>query len=80
MRHSLPEKDPALRYAKPETVSKLSLEDVKGYYTKVFRQDLTTIVIIGNIEPVKAKAVIEKYFGDWQVKGQTETEINGFRQ
>ena len=75
MRHSYPENDPALRYARPETVSKLSLEDVKGYYTKVFRPDLTTIVIIGNIEPAKAKAVIEKYFGGWQAKGpKPETE------
>ncbi|MGA2150888.1 MAG: pitrilysin family protein [Geobacteraceae bacterium] len=72
----LPEKDPALRYARPETVSKLTLEDVKGYYTKVFRPDLTTIVIIGNIEPAKAKAVIEKYFGGWQAKGpKPDTEF-----
>jgi zinc protease len=71
-----PENDPALRYAKPETVSGLTLEDVKEYYKTVFRPDLTTIVIIGNIEPEKAKAVVEKYFGGWQAKGaKPETEF-----
>ena len=68
--------DPALRYARPETVSKLTLEDVQGYYKTVFRPDLTTIVIIGNIEPARAKTVIEKYFGGWQATGpKPETEF-----
>jgi zinc protease len=70
------EKDPELRYAKPATVSKLTLEDVQGYYKTAFRPDLTTIVIIGDIEPAKAKSVIEKYFGGWQAKGpKPETEF-----
>ena len=71
-----PENDPVLRYARPESVSKLTHEDIRGYYKTVFRPDLTTIVIIGNIEPAKAKTVIEKYFGGWQAKGpKPETEL-----
>jgi len=71
-----PKNDPALRYARPETISKLTLEDVHSYYKTVFRPDLTTIVIIGNIEPAKAKAVIEKYLGGWQAPGpKPETEF-----
>lgn len=71
-----PKNDPALRFAKPESVSKLTLEDVQGYYKTVFRPDLTTIVIIGNIEPTIAKLVIEKYFGGWHTKGpKPETEF-----
>ena len=72
----LPENDPALRYAKPETVSRLTLEDVQGYYKTVFRPDMATIVIIGNIEPATAKTVIEKYFGGWHAQGpKPETDF-----
>jgi zinc protease len=64
-----PESDPALREATPDAVSALSLTDVKDYYQKVFRPDLTTIVVMGKATPEKAKAVIEKYFGSWKATG-----------
>ena len=64
-----PEGDPALRYPKPETVDKLALADVWNYYHTVFRPDLTTIVVVGNIAPEEARGVIEKYFGGWKADG-----------
>ncbi len=64
-----PKDDPSLRQATPETVGSLSLEDVKAYYEKVFRPDMTTIVVIGRVTPDQAKAVIEKYFGEWKATG-----------
>jgi zinc protease len=64
-----PKNDPALREATPETISSLKLADVTGYYQHVFRPDLTTIVVIGNISPDAARAGIEKYFGGWQASG-----------
>ena len=43
----LPARDPALREATPDTVSALTLDDVKGYRAATFRPDLTTIVAKG---------------------------------
>ncbi len=65
----LPEGDPSLRQTTPETVKSVSLDDVKDYYQKVYRPDMTTIVVIGNVNPDSAKYVIEKYFGNWKASG-----------
>lgn len=64
-----PKNDPTLRQATPDTVSSIELENVRAYYEKVFRPDLTTIVVIGKVTPEQAKAVIEKYFGEWKATG-----------
>lgn len=61
----LPAGDPALREATPISVMGLSLGDVRRYYQKVFRPDLTTIVVIGDVDPLWARQVMERYFGDW---------------
>jgi zinc protease len=64
-----PKDDPTLRQATPETVAKLTLEDVRNYYRNVFRPDMTTIVVIGEVTPDQAKRVIGKYFGGWKAEG-----------
>jgi zinc protease len=71
-----PKTDPTLRHATPATITSLSLHDVRDYYQHVFRPDLTTIVVIGNITPDEAKAVITKYFGGWKAVGaKPETDL-----
>ena len=64
-----PKDDPSLRQATPKSVSSLTLDDVKAYYEHVFRPDMTTIVIIGNTTPEKAKEVVTKFFGSWKAEG-----------
>jgi zinc protease len=64
-----PPSDPAIRHATPQTVESLTLADTKKYYDAVYRPDLTTIVVIGDISPDEAKSEIEKYFGGWKAEG-----------
>lgn len=64
-----PQNDPSLRMSTPESVNGLTLEAVRSYYKSVFRPDLTTIVVIGNVTPMLARATIEKYFGGWAATG-----------
>ena len=62
----LPAGDPELREATPATLGKVELADVKQYHADTIRPDLTTIVVIGDVTPAEARAVVEKWFGDWK--------------
>ncbi len=65
----LPAGDPSLRETTPATLANVTLDDVKKYHDSTIRPDLTTIVVIGDVKPEEAKAVIEKWFGDWKAEG-----------
>jgi zinc protease len=65
----LPTGDPVLREATPATLGTVTLQDVKQFHAATMRPDLTTIVVIGDITPDEAKAVIVKWFGDWKADG-----------
>jgi zinc protease len=64
-----PADDPSLRMSTPETVRSLTPATVRDYYTRVFRPDLTSVVVIGKVDPQLARAVISKYFGGWAARG-----------
>ncbi len=64
-----PKNDPIQRSATPQTVGALTLSDVANYYSAIFRPDMTTIVVIGDITVEQAKAAVEKYFGAWHSSG-----------
>ncbi|MGB8965637.1 MAG: insulinase family protein [Candidatus Cybelea sp.] len=51
-------------YFLPEVVTRS-----RNYYASVYRPDMTTIVVVGNVDPQKAADVITKYFGGWTASG-----------
>lgn len=65
----LPAGDPDLRRPTPATIKALTLQDVKDYFAKSYRPDLTTIVVVGRVTPDQAKATVERYFGQWKATG-----------
>ena len=65
----LPAGDPALREATPASVSALTPNDVRSFYGSVYRPDMTTIVVIGNVAPKEANDMVAKYFGGWTASG-----------
>lgn len=60
-----PSSDPTLRQATPQTVSGLSLADIRAYHQLAYRPDLTTLVIMGDVTPARALAAVESSFGSW---------------
>ena len=65
----LPPNDPDLREVTPQAVASLTLDELKNHYVKTMRPDLTTIVVIGDVTPDEARAVVEKWFGPWNTRG-----------
>lgn len=65
----LPPGDPGLRRPLPSTVAQLTLADERTYYSRIFRPDLTTIVVVGNVTPEAARAAIGEAFGAWTAQG-----------
>jgi len=70
-----------------ESVKKLQLDDVKKLYNTYFKPNKAYLVIVGDVDFNKTKALVEKYFGTWQkgnlpehtmpeVKNVAQTEID----
>ncbi|MBV8197369.1 MAG: insulinase family protein, partial [Candidatus Eremiobacteraeota bacterium] len=64
-----PPTDPAQRFVTPQTVGSITPPDVAAYYSSVYRPDMTTIVVVGNVTPGQAGAAITKYFSGWTASG-----------
>ena len=64
-----PADDPLQKHPTAETAGAVTPEDVQSYFSTVYRPDMTTVVVIGNITPEHARAAFEKYFGDWKATG-----------
>jgi zinc protease len=65
--------DPAQRFASPQSVGALTLDQVRAWYASAYRPDLTTIVVVGDITPAHAREIVERYFGSWSASGPKPT-------
>jgi zinc protease len=65
--------DPRRRRATTQSVTSVNLDDVKRWYGLAYRPDLTSIVVVGDVTPAQARAVVAKYFVGWKNVGKTPT-------
>jgi zinc protease len=49
-------------------IDNITIEDCKKYYADNFRPNISYLVIVGDIQPEKAKEMVVKYFGSWEKK------------
>src|SRR5665213_158909 len=64
-----PAGDPALRIATETSISSVTLADVKAYHAAFVRPDLTTLVVVGDVDPAQVAAQVQRAFGDWAATG-----------
>ena len=61
--------DPSLREPSPSTVSSITKDDLLDYAQRYWRPDLTTISIVGDLDPDRVKTALEASFGAWKSSG-----------
>ena len=64
-----PPGDPTLRQPSTLSVSSITKADLQAYHDAYIRPDLTTITVVGDVSVAQARAVLTKYFGDWNAPG-----------
>ena len=57
---------PAGQLATPATLLRIKREDVLAFHRQQVRPERVTLVLAGDIDLMQAKALVEKYFGDWR--------------
>lgn len=65
----VPPADPSLREPTEQTVGALTPAQVRAFHGAAYRPDLTTIVIVGDVTPARAQAVVQANFGGWIAEG-----------
>ncbi|MDQ2991959.1 MAG: insulinase family protein, partial [Candidatus Eremiobacteraeota bacterium] len=63
--------DPALHFATKDTVSALTRDDLVEYAHRYWRPDLTSIAIVGDVDPARVRRALEATFGSWSAQGPT---------
>jgi zinc protease len=61
--------DPSLRFASPLSVAAITRGDLISYTQRYWRPDLTTIAIVGDVAPARARTAVEAAFGSWTNSG-----------
>jgi zinc protease len=64
-----PANDPALREPTKKSLESITIDDVRAFAKKYDRPDLTTLVVVGDVDPDAVKASVARAFGDWRAEG-----------
>lgn len=54
----------------PETIEKISTEDIFKLYESYIRPDRTTLIVVGNMKHKDMLSLVKRYFEKWQAKGK----------
>jgi len=61
--------DPVLRVPTERSIGAVTLDDVKAYHAQYARPDLTTLVVVGDVDPAQVAQQVQRAFGDWAASG-----------
>lgn len=61
--------DPTLRQPSVSSVMNLTRDDLLTYSRRYWRPDLTTIAVVGDLDPNRVKSALEAAFGSWSASG-----------
>jgi zinc protease len=64
-----PAGDPVLHVASERSIDAVTLDDVKAYDAQYVRPDLTTLVVVGDVDPAQVAQQVTAMFGDWSASG-----------
>ena len=56
-----------------ETIKAFTVEDLRAFYTAMFRPDNASMLIVGDVTPDMVLPMIEKNFGGWKAAGPRPT-------
>lgn len=59
-----------------DDVPTASIETIRALYQRLYRPENMMVVIVGNVDPAKMKALIRQRFGDWRGVGPAPTRVS----
>ncbi|BAZ02365.1 peptidase M16 domain-containing protein [Tolypothrix tenuis PCC 7101] len=68
-----PDNHPFHSFPTADTFKSITRDDLVRFYQEHYRPDTTTIALVGDFNPTQVKALLNKTFGKWQVKGKPPT-------
>ena len=71
---------PESRYSRPdegstESVSALSRKDVEDFYRSTYCSEGTTVVVVGDVTPERARAIVAEAFQKWPAGARKEAQL-----
>lgn len=62
-----------------DDVPTASIDTIRRIYQRLYRPANMMIVVVGNVDPAKAKALIQNRFGNWKGGRPERVRVTGFR-